>query len=138
MELVVVVAILGVMATLSVVSLSNFLKKESLASTASALAGAIREARSRTLASVKGQQYGVRIDSDRFAVFSGAAYSADSAETPYIFPNGVRATTAIPNVVFSRVTGNSSASGTIDLYVTSSASTKKSVGVQGTGLVTIF
>jgi len=137
-ELVVATAIIGMMAALSVTSLSNYLKRESLSSAATALASAIREARTKTLASVRGQQYGVKIDSDRFTTFAGAAYSTSTADSPYLFPNNLRASTTIPSVVFLRVTGNTAASGTIDVYVFGSPSTKRSVTVQGTGLVNIF
>ncbi|HEU0080555.1 MAG TPA: prepilin-type N-terminal cleavage/methylation domain-containing protein [Candidatus Paceibacterota bacterium] len=137
-ELMVAVAIVALMATISVASLSSYLKRESLASNAAALANAIREARSRTLASIKGQQYGVQVDSDRFTLFSGPALSSTTADAPYLFASGVRASTAVPVVLFSRVTGNSSASGTIDLYIVGDPAKKRTVSVQGTGLVNLY
>jgi prepilin-type N-terminal cleavage/methylation domain-containing protein len=137
-EIIVALTIIGFMVSISLVSFSNFLRRENLYANSSALASALREARSRTLASIKGMQYGVKIDTDRFTVFSGSTFSSSTADNSYIFSNGVQAKTLIPILIFSRVTGNSSASGTIDLYLSSSPTTKKSVNVQGTGLVNLF
>lgn len=137
-ELIVASAIIALMATLSVVSFSNFLKRDSLLANSSALAAAIREARSKTLASVKGQQYGVKIDADRFTPFMGSSFASSTSDTPYIFASGLWASTNIPVIVFARVTGTTAASGTIDLYLAGDPGTRKTVGVQGTGLVDIF
>ena len=136
-EIIVAITILGLMAGISLTAFSGFLKRENLSSDASALAGALREARSRTLASVKGSQYGVKIDADRFTIFQGSSFSAETADAPFIFSNSVRASTTIPVIVFARVTGNSNASGTIDVYLAGSPDVKRSVRVGTTGLVNI-
>lgn len=137
-EMIIAISIIGIMSAISVTTFSNFLKRDNLSSNASALANGIREARSRTLASIKGQQYGVKIDADRFTIFSGSSFSTSTADNSYLFAYGVQANTSIPVVIFSRVTGTTAASGTIDLYLTSNPQTKKTVGLQGTGLVNLF
>lgn len=137
-EMIVVCGMIALLAGMSIVSLTNLVKRENLSSNAVALAAALRDARSRTIASVKGLQYGVKIDADRFTVFPGPTFSSSTADSSFVFSNAVGAVTSIPIVLFSRVTGNSSASGTIDLYLRTGGSTKKSIQVESTGLVNII
>lgn len=137
-EMVVISGILVIFAGMSVASIGNLMKRENLSSNAVSLAAALRDARSRTLASIKGLQYGVKVDADRFTVFPGPTFSTSTADAPFMFSKSVSAVTSIPTVLFSRVTGKSSASGTIDLYIRSNGSLKKSIQVESTGLVNII
>ncbi len=136
-EVLVTVAIVAVLTTVSVVSFSTYLRRENLLANRSALLSGLREARSRTLASIGGSQYGVKIDADRFTVFPGSTFSSSTADASYMFSQGVKITTTIPVVVFTRVTGNASASGTIEMFLTNDPETKKLVYVQNTGLINI-
>jgi prepilin-type N-terminal cleavage/methylation domain-containing protein len=137
-EVIVSITIIGILGTISVTSFGNFLKRDNLSSNAVALASALRDARTRTLASIKGLQYGVKIDADRFTVFPGPTFSTSTADAPFLFSNAVWAGNSLTSVLFTRVTGNSSASGTIDIYLRTDPSVKKSVQIEGTGLVNII
>ncbi len=136
-ELLVSIFIIGLMLGISVVSFSNFLRHESVSSDAASLAAALREARSRTLGSIQGLSYGVKIDTDKFTLFPGPDFSASTAETPILFGTGVVASTSLSVVLFQRVTGTAVASGTIDIRLSSDSSAKKTVVIQGTGLVSV-
>jgi len=136
-ETLITIGIMAMLATISVVSFGNYTKRESLYASSSALSATIREARSRTLASLGGYAYGVKIDADRFTLFKGTTFSSSTADASYIFPSSVRASTTVNTFVFARVTGNSSASGTIDIYLASDPAVKKSFLLELTGLVTI-
>jgi prepilin-type N-terminal cleavage/methylation domain-containing protein len=137
-ELLATIAILGLLFALSLVSFSRFNRREAVSANASALAASLRDARARTLASVAGSQYGVKVDADRFTFFQGSAFSSSTkTNISYMYASGVKASSSISTLVFERVTGNSSASGTIDVYQASSPGALKRVKVQTTGLVSI-
>jgi prepilin-type N-terminal cleavage/methylation domain-containing protein len=138
-EMIVVIGILGLLLALSIQSFSNFSRVEELAASATTLAEALRDARARTLASVAASQYGVKVDAHQFILFKGSSFSSSTPGNElYLFPYPVAASSSIWTFVFSRVTGNSSASGTIDLYLPGlPGSQDKTVLVQTTGLVSI-
>lgn len=138
-ELLIAIAIFVMLGALSVQSFANFSRSKGLATSASVLASALRDARSRTLASVGGSQYGVKVDTDRFTLFKGATFSSSTPENQTtMLLGGVMASTSMPIVVFDRVTGLSSASGTIDLYLPRAfGGAVKTVSIERTGIVNI-
>lgn len=137
-ELLATLSILGLLVALSLSAFANFNRREAIHASSTALAAALRDARARTLASVAGSQYGVKVDADRFTFFQGSTFSSSTASsTAFIYSAGVRASSTISTFVFERVTGNSSASGTIDIYQPASSAVAKKVRVQTTGLVSI-
>ncbi len=137
-ELLAALGITALIFGITLAAFGNIARRESLVSSTSALAEGIRDARARTLASVGASQYGVKIDEDRFTFFKGSAFSSSTpGNETFMFTSWVKASTSISSLVFERVTGNASASGTIEMYLVTSPSTKKTVRVQSTGLVGI-
>lgn len=137
-EIVVTVAVLGAIAGLSFVPLSSFSKRQALDASTRALVISLRDARTSTMASVGDSRYGIRVTATSSVFFRGASFS--SVETSHlvtVLSSLVRASSSPQDFVFERVTGNSSASGTIELYLASDPATKKTVRVHGTGLVDI-
>lgn len=137
-ELLASLAIIGAICAVSLAAFANFNRREAALASSSALAAALRDARARTLASVAGSQYGVKVDTDRFTFFQGATFASTTAgNNTFLYGAGVRASSSISTFVFERVTGNSSASGTIDIYQPSPTAIVRHVRVQTTGLVSI-
>lgn len=137
-ELIVALGVSALIFGIVLSAFGNLFRRESLVASTSALAEGIRDARARTLASVEASQYGVKVDADRFTFFRGSAFSSSTpGNETFMFSSWVAASTSIPTIVFERVTGNSSASGTIELYLATSPAEKKTVRVQSTGLVGI-
>lgn len=120
----------------SIEAFSSFSKGRALDSVTSSIVLGLRDARERTLSSAGGSQYGVRVESDRYTLFQGPSFSPE-APSNRVFLTGslARASSSLDSFVFERLTGNSSASGTIDVYLASDPATKKTIRVQGTGLV---
>ena len=138
-ELLVTIAILGMLLGVSVVSFASYNRRQAVFATAAAVGQSLRDARARTLASVAGSQYGVKVDGDRFTFFQGSVFSSSTpTNNTFMYASGVSASSSISTFIFERVTGNSSASGTISVYQTSSANVVKYVKVQTTGLVSIL
>ena len=100
------------------------------------------EARKSTLSSYYSSQYGVYFDTDKVVLFRGATYSAsDPNNDVYTFNNNVQISTTtlsggVDEVVFSRITGETSASGTVTMS-TLIGSTTKNISIHSSGLVEV-
>ena len=137
-ETLIVVAITAMISGISLVSLASLSKNEALSANTTAIATRLRDARAQTLASVGGMQYGVLIDTTSVTFFRGATYdAATSTNDVFVLSGYVSASSSIQSFVFERITGNASASGTIDVYLRSDSTKKKTVTVQTSGLVNI-
>jgi type II secretory pathway pseudopilin PulG len=138
MEVIVGLAIVGLITGITMSAFSKYSKKEALDSSTAVLAAGLRDARAQTLASVGGSQYGIKISNDQFIFFQGSTYNpASASNTPFYLSGYVRASSSVPTYVFQRLTGNAVASGTIDIYLTSDPPTKRTIVVGSTGLVDI-
>lgn len=117
-ELLVILAIIGVLAAIGAAGFRNFVHHESLEAAASDVYTTLADARSATLASEYGEQYGVHIEQDRIIRFRGATYNPSSPLNQAIDLRGVSATTVLtegPTILFERQTGKTANSGTITL-----------------------
>jgi prepilin-type N-terminal cleavage/methylation domain-containing protein len=137
-EIVVAIAIFGAIAGFSFASFSSFSKKEALDASSRSIVFALREARTRTMASVGDSRYGLRINATSSVFFQGDSFSP-TAESNQVTELSflVRASSSPQDFIFDRVTGNTSASGTIEVYLVSDPAVRKTVRIHGTGLVDI-
>jgi hypothetical protein len=119
-------------------SFASFSRSEALeASTAVVMAG-LRDARAQTIASVGGNQYGIYIEPDKFTMFRGTSYNASDPDNNITsLGSYVRASSSQSTFVFSRITGDVSASGTIDLFLLADSSIKRTIRIEATGLVNL-
>ncbi len=136
-EIIVVIAILGVIATISVVAFVNMNKSSMLRAARDEVYGALSFARERTLASENNMVYGVHLSTSSVTRFDGGTYTAGSAgNVVYSFGAVVSATSTLitqnPNIIFQRLTGVPSATGTIFIRNGESTTT---VQIHGSGLV---
>jgi prepilin-type N-terminal cleavage/methylation domain-containing protein len=139
LETVIVVAIIGSLAVVSMVVLQGLHRSSALRVGGSEVYRALTDARSKTLSSDGDTVYGVRIASTSVTRFEGATYSAgNSTNEVYTFEAGVTATGTIvtggTSIVFRRLTGEPSATGTV--YVRNESKTATTtVVVHASGLV---
>ncbi len=137
-ETLISISIIGVLTGLSFTAFATFARKEALDANAAALAAGLRDARARTIASVGGMQHGIQIETGRFIIFQGSSYSSTAtSNVSFDWSSSVKATSSLSSIVFEKVTGNSSASGTIDLYLVPTPTVKRSVIIQNGGLVNV-
>src|SRR3989338_10928683 len=116
LELVVTLAVVMLAATLAIGALQSERNARTLEEATAQTLALLREARSRTLSSDAGMQFGVRFESSGAILFQGSAF-VDGAPGNRIvwFGARVRVSTTLPNesVVFGRLTGQASGIGTI-------------------------
>jgi len=136
-EILVVIAILSVIVTISAATFVNMNKSSMLRAARDDVYGALSFARERTLASENDMVYGVHLSTSSVTRFEGDTYTAGSASNVvYSFGTAVSATSTLitqsPNIIFRRLTGTPSATGTI--FIRNGISTT-TVQIHGSGLV---
>jgi len=142
-ELVVVIAVAGLIFAITLFSFSNLRDKESLDKTALQISSIIDQARSKTLASKNDSVYGVHIDTTEIVLFKGLSYSQSSVDNvvfslnPNVEVISVDLSDSGSDIVFERLTGKAMQSGTTTLSLKKDTSQETFVVVQATGLVNV-
>ena len=140
-EVIGVVAIVGVMASIAALSFSNFHSGQSLPNTVDEVTSLLDQARSRTLAGDSGIQYGVHIQNDRAIFFSGGTYSSTSTTNiTMLFDSLITiASTTLQGggseIIFNKLTGETNQYGSFIIKKTSTSNGQKTITVSKTGLV---
>ncbi len=143
MEIVVVIAIMVLLAVLTIESFSKIGAVRSLDTNTQQIALELEKARSLTLASQNDAQYGVHLASTSVTLFEGATYNAGSASTtvtylnPSVTISSLSLTGGNTDIVFSRLTGKTAVSGTITVSISGKLSSSKTLVVYPTGVVEI-
>ena len=138
-ELTIAIAIMLFLAAGITGAFSIFRDSRELERTADEVLLTLREARARTLASDSDSQFGVFVDASRAVFFRGAIYTEGAVENE-IHPFSARVeahSITIPSgtVVFDRLTGATSASGTIAFRLKNNPQKTRSIAVTLTGLM---
>ncbi len=139
-EFLIVIAILALLSIGTVSTFVGFRDSQALSKDTELVVETLRQARSQTLTSQNSSQYGVHIGTTNITLFAGATYTAGSASNQ-VFPLTSRDTVVTitltgggSDVVFKRLSGETSQNGTIVLTSASSSKTK-TVTIYKTGLV---
>lgn len=137
-ELLISIAIITVLVILVISGFNSFRESAQLSEAHSTILGMLHDARSRTLSGEKNTQYGMHFETNQAVLFFGASYSSGSASNePYTLPPLSRISSinlgGLVDVVFARLTGVASASGTITIESTSNPSKTKIITVLSSG-----
>jgi prepilin-type N-terminal cleavage/methylation domain-containing protein len=138
-EIILVLALGALLTGFIALSFSKVNEHEALDTNADLVVSVLNEARSLTLSSVGNTRYGVHFDADQVVLFSGASYSSGAASN---VPTALNPRVALrnisfgggSNVVFDRLTGATSQSGALQIYLKSATTTYKTISVSATGL----
>ncbi len=138
-ELVIVLAILALIAVLSMATFQSVVRNSAGRVASQEIADALRDARSNTLAAKNDTVYGVRIASTSVTRFVGGTYtSGHASNTVYTYEAGAYATGTLvigpTDIVFARLTGMPNATGSIFVHDMDGTLTA-TVTLSGTGLV---
>lgn len=142
-EIIVTLGILGIVSAIVLSSLSSNTDREALAKNADAAASVLTEARSLTISAKGASGYGVRLASVGPTIFTGTTYVSDSSSNRQLALNGRVSITNISltgggnDVVFNKLTGNTTQNGTFRVTLISNPSMYKTVTVYKTGLVEV-
>jgi prepilin-type N-terminal cleavage/methylation domain-containing protein len=143
MEILGVVAVMTILMTIVLTSFTTLNKNQALDKTAKYVASIIEEARGNTLFSKNDAQYGIKFASSSVTLFKGATYSAGSSDNvvyelnPLVSISNISLSGGGSEMVFDRLTGNTTQTGTITLSLNSSTTTRVYVSFSKTGIVEV-
>ena len=139
-ELLVVLAVLGVMVSIALPQFSKMRENQVLKSGVQDILSSLDKARSQTLASLNSSEYGVHFEADKIIIFKGTDFSTrDTAKdetiniiTPAVLSSG---TLTLPaNIYFNRLSGSPSTTGTVTI---STSSYSKTITISTTGTASV-
>ncbi len=139
-EFLVVMGILAVLIGLSLVFAHSFQKERILENSAQEIIEVLRVAQSKTLASEGASSFGVNFESDKFTLFKGAVFDLASPDNE-VFELPSALTISEINlggssfVVFERLSGFASSSGSIKIQMTEDASKSAAIFIDSSGAV---
>ncbi len=140
LEILMVIAIMGILITIIISSFSILNKSQALEKSVRQGASIVSQARSLTLSSKEDSNYGVHFESSALTLFKGPTYSALDANNIVTPLNNLVSITNIAltgggsDVVFKRLNGSINTPGTITYTLSSKT---KSLTISATGLIEV-
>lgn len=143
LETLVAVAILTLIGGLVLASLNNFRAQKTMDAAVEEVLAAFSQAHFDTISSRDDKQYGVHIDIDKVVYFVGPTYTAGLATNViyrFVVPVEIVSVTLAGggnDVLFQRLSGSTSQSGTFIVRAKSNGSLQTKVTINGTGAISI-
>ena len=142
-EIVIVLAILLILFAITVGSFSQFNKSVTLGRDAEKIISMLNQARTNTIASKGGIQYGVHFESAKAVIFSGAVYNPNALDNDPFYLKTFESLSSISlegggsEIVFSRVTGTTPNFGSVTLSIVGDGQTAKVISVSFNGMASL-
>lgn len=139
-ELVAVLAIAAMLASIIVTSFSKFRSSKVLDTTTENILSVLSMARGDTISAQDGYQYGVHFESSKVVKFRGATYSSgDSVNEIFTLDSAIEVSSialsgAGADVVFDRLTGKTSQPGTVTVRIKNDTTKTRTITILGTGV----
>ena len=138
-ELIVVIAIIGVLIGVVVLPLVKFRQQQALQNSTNAIVAVLNDARTKTFAALNNTSYSVYLSSTAATLFTGTTYSSGtSTNEVYTLEFPVTASWSLQgagnSILFDRLKGTTSQYGTITLSISGGAT--KTVTITALGTVT--
>jgi len=143
LEILIVIAIMGTVFALSAQPLLSFYHRIVLQGTVENVLAMLDEARKSTLSSYYSSQYGVHFETSKAVLFRGATYSAlDLNNDEYMLSDNTEISTISltgggSDVVFDRITGETSQDGFIEIELVNSTLASSTITIHLSGLVEV-
>lgn len=135
------IAILVVILAITVISFALFQQERDLDGASEGLASTLEQARAQTLASKNQTVYGVHIEVGQYVLFEGAVY-VPGAATNQAFAlassveiSGWALAGSGADVVFERLTGETSQPGTVTMRIRNRPDRAKTITILATGII---
>lgn len=138
-EILIVLAIIGVLSAIFTLSFSKFRSAQILKNSMDSTLSLLYEARSNTISGLNNSQYSVRFESGQAILFKGTSYnSADATNKINVYDTGVTASSialsgSATQISFAQLSGTASANGTITL--SGPNSTTKIITIDASGSI---
>ncbi len=141
-EMLVAASILAVIAGIAISTFSSFQQHMIRDAAVENIVSIFNEARAYTLSSKGGTAYGVHLSSNEAVLFAGTTYNAsDPDNRRIVFEPGIEVTNislsgGVYDVVFEKKTGDTDATGTFTVHVSSNPIGDVVVTIEKTGVLT--
>lgn len=143
LEILIVIAILGIMIGIIVPSFSNFRNRQAVSNTTEDLVSFLNKARNNTLLSKNSNYYSIHLDTNHAVLFTGGVYDEnDNTNEILDFDTlvSVPAGTVLINgggsdISFDRLTGDTSDYGTIKVVLTEDVAINKTITINKLGII---
>ena len=139
-EMVIVVAIMALLLAVITSPFQSFRNSKALDTTSEEALSLFSEARGNTLSAKDGYQYGVHLESSKMVLFRGGTYSSlDTNNKTVVLDNALEISSIVlegagSDIVFDKLTGKTSQSGSFVIRVKSDTSKIRTITVVGTGV----
>ena len=143
MEILVVLGLMALAVGIIFPSFFSYRNQQVLSGATSELASLIASARAKTLASEGDTTYGVHFVSTQATLFAGPTYTAGAPGNQVLELNSLLTLSTISlngggaDMIFSRLTGKTSQSGTLTVTLNSDVAQSKTITVSSTGVITV-
>lgn len=140
-EVLIFIVIMTILLTIVFLSLSKLNASQALDKGAALVAATLDEARSLTLSAKNDNQYGVYFDASSTVLFGGSVYlpgDPNNVETVLNSKIGIRNINLSGGgsaVIFERLTGNTSQTGTLEVFLIEASTTFRTITIKATGVV---
>ncbi|MFH1200877.1 MAG: prepilin-type N-terminal cleavage/methylation domain-containing protein [bacterium] len=139
-ELLIVIAVLGIIFSITIPQFSKMRENQVLKSTVSDIVSSLKKAQSQTLASLNSSSYGVHFQFDKVIIFKGTVFSAGDTNNKTI---SIVTPASISNIAllgggsdfyFNRLSGSPNITGTVTVSTTSYS---KIITISATGVASV-
>lgn len=140
LEILVAISIVTIAVTMVTFSFSKLNSRQALDKSTALVVSTLNEARSMTLSSVGGSQYGVNLQNSQLVLFKGTIYSSSDPNNiintlnSLVDIRNITLTGGGTNVVFKRLTGYTDQTGTLELFLKADPTNYKVITIGSTGL----
>ena len=138
-EIVIVVGIIALVTTIMVIPFASFRDQALLDGATEETLALLHEARARTVSSDGASRYGVYLESDKITLFKGASFpgAGDPDNKEINFHNRLvltKSASLADGVVFGRLTGKASASGTTTISLIDDDAKSRTIEISSAGI----
>ncbi len=144
LELLIAIAILAIVVSFIILNLSKFRSEQALQNTTSDIISLVNEARTKTISSVNSTTYGVHFEASRAVLFAGSSFTEPNSSNKQVDINsavsipvsgGINLNGGGSDVIFTRISGDTTNYGTIIVRLVSDATRQKTITINKTGIV---
>ena len=142
-EILVVIGVLALMAVITFQTYVTVNANKALDTDAQKIMAELGEARSLTIGSRDGSPWGLHVASTSVTLFEGATYSAGASGNVTTALNSVVQVDRVnilgggTDIIFQRLTGATTATGTMKLIYTASSTVSRTITIYGTGVADV-
>ncbi len=145
MEIIVIIGIIAIISVITVPKLADFQQQQALNNTSEDIVSLLNEARNSTISSKNSNTYGVHFQTDKAILFAGTSYSSSPSNKQIDFDSavispitgGINLSGNGSDVVFERITGETTQNGTIVLELVKHTDKQKIITINLTGVIDV-